>query len=48
MKYNKIVEGIFIKRPNRFIAHVIIEGKEEIVHVKIQVGVRNCLYQEPK
>jgi len=34
MKYNKIVEGIFIKRPNRFIAHVIIDGKEEIVHVK--------------
>lgn len=34
MKYNKILEGIFIKRPNRFIAQVIIDGKEEIVHVK--------------
>lgn len=34
MEYTKIIKGIFIKRPNRFIAHVSIEGKEEIVHVK--------------
>lgn len=34
MKYNKIINGIFLKRPNRFIAHVLIDGKEEIVHVK--------------
>lgn len=34
MKYENIVQGKFIKRPNRFIAHVEIEGKEEIVHVK--------------
>lgn len=34
MKYKNIVEASFIKRPNRFIAHVDIEGKEEIVHVK--------------
>lgn len=34
MKYDKVVEGIFIKRPNRFIAHVYINGIEEIVHVK--------------
>lgn len=34
MKYNKVVEGIFKKRPNRFIAQVIIDGKEETVHVK--------------
>lgn len=34
MKYQKIVEGIFIERPNRFIAKVIIDGKEETVHVK--------------
>ncbi len=34
MKYKKIVEGKFIRRPNRFIAHVIIHGKEEVVHVK--------------
>ena len=34
MEYKKIVEGIFIKRPNRFIAEVLINEKEEIVHVK--------------
>ncbi|MCK9217937.1 MAG: DNA/RNA nuclease SfsA [Firmicutes bacterium] len=34
MKYFNIKEGTFIKRPNRFLAHVLIDGKEEIVHVK--------------
>ena len=34
MKYNQIVPGVFLKRPNRFIAHVLINGKEEICHVK--------------
>lgn len=33
MKYNDIVEGIFIDRPNRFIANVLIDGKYERVHV---------------
>ena len=34
MIYANIVTGIFIKRPNRFIAHVIIDGREEKAHVK--------------
>ncbi len=34
MIYKKIIEGIFINRPNRFIAQVLIDGKEETVHVK--------------
>lgn len=34
MKYNNIVQGIFLKRVNRFIAHVLINGNEHIVHVK--------------
>ena len=34
MKYNDIVEGIFIERPNRFIAYVMIAGVQETVHVK--------------
>lgn len=34
MVYENIVQGIFVKRPNRFIAHVLIDGKEEIAHVK--------------
>ena len=34
MKYNRVVPGTFLQRPNRFIAHVIINGREEICHVK--------------
>ncbi|CEP80804.1 DNA/RNA nuclease SfsA [Paraclostridium sordellii] len=34
MIYENIVEAIFIERPNRFIAHCIVNGKEEVVHVK--------------
>ena len=34
MKYNHVVPGIFLQRPNRFIAHVLINGKEEVCHVK--------------
>ena len=34
MRYDNITRGIFVKRPNRFIAEVDIEGRREIVHVK--------------
>lgn len=34
MKYNKIIKAKFIDRPNRFIAHVDIDGQTETVHVK--------------
>lgn len=34
MKYENMVPGIFMSRPNRFVAHVKIEGREEVVHVK--------------
>ena len=34
MKYNQIVRGTFIERPNRFIAKVNIAGQTETVHVK--------------
>lgn len=34
MKYLKICKGNFIERPNRFVALVKIEGKQERVHVK--------------
>ena len=34
MKYKNITKATFLKRPNRFIAVVDIDGKEEIVHVK--------------
>ena len=34
MRYPNMVPGIFVSRPNRFIAKVIIDGNEETVHVK--------------
>lgn len=34
MRYGKMVPGVFIKRPNRFIAHIEIDGSEQICHVK--------------
>ena len=34
MQYGKMVEGVFLARPNRFIAHVEIDGSVEICHVK--------------
>ena len=34
MRYEKMVEGVFLRRPNRFIAHIEIDGQEEICHVK--------------
>lgn len=33
MKYDKIVKGTFLERPNRFIAYVDINGKKETCHV---------------
>ncbi len=34
MEYKNIISGKFISRPNRFIAKIEIDGKEETVHVK--------------
>ena len=34
MIYERIQKGRFLKRPNRFIAKIEINGKEETVHVK--------------
>lgn len=34
MQYANIVSGKFISRPNRFIAHVEIDGVDTVVHVK--------------
>ena len=34
MRYDNMTPGIFLARPNRFIAHVEIAGQTEIVHVK--------------
>lgn len=34
MKYDLMVPGTFLERPNRFVAHVQIDGAREVVHVK--------------
>ena len=34
MRYTNMVPGVFLARPNRFVAHVEIEGNLEICHVK--------------
>lgn len=34
MKYDNIQIGTFLERPNRFIAHIEINGQKEVVHVK--------------
>lgn len=34
LRYENITPGIFLDRPNRFIAHVEIGGRRETVHVK--------------
>ena len=34
MRYHDVREARFLSRPNRFIAHVELDGKEEVVHVK--------------
>ena len=34
MHYERIYEGVFLERPNRFIAYIEIDGQVETVHVK--------------
>ena len=34
MHYPNMIPGTFLSRPNRFIAHVEIDGHQEVVHVK--------------
>lgn len=34
MEYGQVCRGTFLSRPNRFIAHVAVEGRTEVCHVK--------------
>ena len=34
MRYDNMIPGVFQQRPNRFIAHIEIDGKEQVCHVK--------------
>lgn len=46
MNYENIIKGIFKARPNRFIAHIEIEGKIEVCHVKNTGRCRELLVPE--
>lgn len=48
MKYKKIIEGTFLNRPNRFIANVLVNGEEEIVHVRNTGRCRELLLPNAK
>lgn len=45
MHYENMTPGIFLFRPNRFIAHIEIDGQEEICHVKNTGRCRELLPQ---
>ena len=34
MRYQEVEDAVFLRRPNRFIATVLLRGQEETVHVK--------------
>ncbi|MBQ6540040.1 MAG: DNA/RNA nuclease SfsA, partial [Oscillospiraceae bacterium] len=34
MKYDNVTPGVFLSRPNRFIANVLIDRKTHVCHVK--------------
>ena len=58
MQYTNMIQGRFLRRPNRFIAHVEIDGQEQICHVKNTGRCRELLpegaqvwcqhFQDPK
>ena len=48
MHYQNMVPGVFLARPNRFIAHVEIDGKLEICHVKNTGRCRELLPEGAK
>lgn len=43
MKYKEVKEATFLARPNRFVAHVTVDGVEETVHVKNTGRCENVL-----
>ena len=46
MRYENIVKGRFLERPNRFVAHVEIDGREEVCHVKNTGRCRELLVRD--
>lgn len=48
MRYHNIAEGVFLERPNRFIAYAELAGKKETVHVKNTGRCRELLREGAK
>ena len=48
MQYGQVVTGRFIARPNRFIAHVDIDGAETVCHVKNTGRCRELLVSDAR
>ena len=48
MKYNQIIHGTFISRPNRFLAKVKIHGQVHTVHVKNTGRCRELLQPDAR
>lgn len=46
MRYENIVKGRFLARPNRFVAQVEIDGREEVCHVKNTGRCRELLVRD--
>ncbi len=45
MEYGKMTEGKFLRRVNRFVAYVEVDGQEEMVHVKNTGRCRELLIE---
>lgn len=43
MKYKEIKEGVFLARPNRFLANALIDGELQTIHVKTTGRCRELL-----
>lgn len=48
MRYGEILSAVFLSRPNRFIAHVLVEGEEVVCHVKNTGRCRELLRPEAR
>ena len=48
MKYGYVEDAVFLQRPNRFIAQVLLHGQQETVHVKNTGRCRELLVEGAK
>jgi len=48
MRYNRVIEAVFLERPNRFVAIVMIDGEPVRVHVKNTGRCRELLQKGAK